>query len=112
MNTLDLIIQAIETQKPIVFEYNKEGKIQGERKGNPHAIFIFTKKSGEQSTKIHIVQTDGVSDTTPPNFPDFRTFDIEDLSLIKILEDEESFVPFYEKYNPESEMYKDVIAKI
>ena len=88
MNKLDTLIQAIEELKPISFEYNKPGKTPGMRTGNPHAIYIFTAQSGKQSTKVHIVQTDGVSDSKDENpFPDFRTFNIENLSEVKILID-------------------------
>ena len=111
MNTLETLKMAIESQKPISFEYNKEGKVQGERIGNPHAVFIFTAKSRKQSTKTHIVQTEGVSDTEPADFPDFRMFNIEELSNIKILENKNQFL-LHEKYNPEWEGYKDIIAKV
>lgn len=37
--SLKLLQQAIQQRKPISFEYNKEGKIAGERIGNTHAIF-------------------------------------------------------------------------
>lgn len=111
MNTLELLKKAIELQKPISFEYNKEGKVAGKRIGNTHAIFIFTKKSGDQDTKVHIVQTGGVSDTEPNNFPDFRMFNISELSNIEILENEEKF-SINEKYNPEWKGYENIIAKI
>lgn len=113
MTNLELIISAIQNRKPISFEYNKPEKVKGQRIGNPHAVFIFTSKAGEQSTKIHLVQTGGVSDSKELKpFPDFRMFNIEDLSNIAILGDENVFEPFYEKYNPEWEGYKDVIEKV
>ncbi len=111
MNTLESLKKAIELQKPISFEYNKEGKVRGKRIGDTHVIFIFTKKSGEQDTKVHIVQTRGVSDTEPNNFPDFRMFNISELSNIEVLENEDKF-SVNEKYNPEWEGYENVIAKI
>lgn len=111
MNTLELLKKAIELQKPISFKYNKEGKIAGERIGNTHAVFIFTKKSGDQDTKVHIVQTGGVSDTEPNNFPEFRMFNILELSDIEVLENKEKFT-INEKYNPEWDGYENVIAKI
>jgi hypothetical protein len=113
MTNLDILITAIKARKPVSFEYNKSGKIGGQRIGNPHAVFIFTSKSGEKSTKIHIVQTAGVSDSKDVKpFPDFRMFNIEDLSELIILNDSSVFEPYYEKYNPEWEGYKDVIEKI
>ncbi|QQR83338.1 hypothetical protein IPJ72_06090 [Candidatus Peregrinibacteria bacterium] len=111
MNKLELLKKAIELRKPISFKYNKEGKVEGERIGNVHAIFIFTKKSGEQDTKVHIVQTGGVSDTEPNNFPDFRMFNISELSNVIILENENEF-SINEKYNPEWKGYENIIAKI
>jgi hypothetical protein len=113
MNILDTLILAIKSRKPVSFEYNKVGKVAGIRIGNPHAVFIFTSKEGAQSTKIHLVQTGGVSDTIDVSpFPDFRTFNIEDLSNMVILENSLSFEPYYEKYNPDWKGYKDVFEKV
>jgi predicted DNA-binding transcriptional regulator YafY len=110
MNTLETLIRAIEKRKPIRFEYNKVGKIEGSRTGNPHAIFIFTTKTSKiQSTKVHIVQTGGVSDTNAKN--EFRTFDIKEISNIQCMEEEDSFQPD-ERYNPNWDGYANVIAKI
>ena len=110
MNTLETLKRAIEKRKPIKFEYNKVGKVEGVRIGNPHAIFIFTTKTTRiQSTKVHIVQTDGVSDSNAKN--EFRTFDIQEISNIQCMEDEDSFQPD-ERYNPNWEGYANVIAKI
>lgn len=113
MTILDTLITAIRQRKPISFEYNKVGKVEGIRIGNPHAVFIFTSKAGVTSTKIHLVQTGGVSDTLESSpFPDFRMFNIEDLSNVNLIEDGPGFEPYYEKYNPEWEGYKDVIEKV
>lgn len=113
MTNLDILIAAIKQRKPVSFTYNKPGKISGVRIGNPHAVFIFTSKSGEKSTKIHIVQTDGVSDSKDEKpFPDFRMFNIEELDSLILLEESLSFEPYYEKYNPEWDGYKDVMAKV
>jgi hypothetical protein len=113
MTNLDTIIIAIQTLKPISFEYNKPGKVSGKRIGNPHAIFILTSKIQEKSTKIHLVQASGASDSKEKNpFPDFRMFNIEDLSNVSLLQEEANFEPYHEKYNPEWDGYKDVIEKI
>jgi len=113
MIKLNELTEAIRNRKQISFEYNKPGKTSGVRIGNPHAVFILTTKGGIQSTKIHIVQTGGVSDSKEEKpFPDFRMFNIEDLSNLKILNDLPSFEPFLEKYNPGWDGYKDVIEKV
>lgn len=110
MNTLETLIRAIEKRKQIKFEYNKIGKVEGVRIGNPHAVFIFTTKTTRiQSTKVHIVQTAGVSDSNAKN--EFRTFDIQEISNVQCLEDEDSFHAD-ERYNPNWEGYANVIAKI
>jgi hypothetical protein len=63
--------------------------------------------------KIHIVQTAGVSDSKETNpFPEFRMFDIKDLTNLAILHDNPKFLPYLDKYNPEWDGYKDVIEKI
>jgi len=113
MNTLETLKSAIEKRLPISFEYNKEGKVKGKRFGDPYAVFIFTAKNTRvQSTKVHIVQTAGVSDSEQP-FPSFRMYNIEYLYNVTILIDEKPFgPPFHEDYNPEWEGYIDVIAKV
>ncbi len=113
MNTLETLQKAIKNRNQISYEYNKEGKVTGRRIGNPYAIFIYTAKNTRiQSTKVHIVQTDGVSDSLDKNpLPSFRMYNIEDISNLEILP-EVFGEPFHENYNPEWEGYKDVIAKI
>jgi len=113
MINLNELTEAIRNRKQISFEYNKLGKISGERIGNPHAVFILTTLAGIKSTKIHIVQTGGVSDSKVEKpFPDFRMFNIEDLSNLKLLNNLPIFEPFFEKYKPEWDGYKDVIEKV
>jgi hypothetical protein len=113
MDTLKTLKQAIKNKQPISFEYNKKGKIKGERIGHPYAVFIYTAKNSRvQSTKVHILQTEGVSDSQKP-FPSFRMYNIEDLSNITILSSDKPFgPPFHEDYNPEWEGYINVIAKV
>ena len=113
MNTIESLKEAIKLQKPISFKYDKEGKIKGERIGNPHAVFIFTAKNTRiQSTKIDLVQTGGASDTENEKpLPSWRFFNIEDISNVIILYDEQKFTPDSE-YKPEVLRYENVIAKI
>ena len=115
MNILDTLIQAIKNKQQISFEYDKEGKIKGKRIGHPYAVFIHTAKNSRvQSTKVHIVQTDGVSASEYKKpFPSFRMYDFEELTNVAILTDREPFSPpFHEDYNSEWEGYKDIIAKV
>jgi hypothetical protein len=121
MTQLELLLKSIETRKPISFEYNKEGKTNGIRIGNLHAIYIFTPIKGAKgkkgtktikSTKLDLVQTSGVTDSPNKPLPDFRRFNIEDISSVVILEDEPNFEIFTEKYNPEWDGYNNVIAKV
>lgn len=126
MTNIEKLTKAIENRKPITFEYNKEDKTAGIRKGNPHALYIFEYKdpAKESKTKLDLVQTGGVSDSIEEKpFPDFRQFFITDLSNIEILENEPDFEPLYEKlneetgemekrYNPESDNYKNPLAKV
>ncbi len=114
MSTLQVLEEAIAGLQPISFQYNKTGKVNGERIGHPYAVFIFTAKTDIQTTKGHIVQTEGVSDTEREKpFPSFRKYNIEELSDLTILSDRPAFgSPFHEDYNPDWDGYKDVIAKI
>ncbi|MDB5133781.1 MAG: hypothetical protein JWP37_384 [Mucilaginibacter sp.] len=115
MNTLEVLKQAITSRNHISFEYNKEGKVQGVRIGHPYAVFIFTAKNTNiQSTKVHIVQIDGVSDSKEGKpFPSFRMYNIEDLSNVFVLLEKGAFAPpYHENYNSEWDGYKDVIMKV
>jgi hypothetical protein len=80
------------------------------RIGHPHAIWVLRKKDGAESTKIHIVQVDGVTDSGQ-EFPSFRMFDLSEITAVSILEDSQTFTPD-EKYNPEWDGYTFVIAKV
>lgn len=114
MNTLETLIEAINKKNQISFDYNKKGIIT-KRIGNPYAVFIYTAKNTRiQSTKVHIVQTGGDSDSKERNpFPSFRMYNIIDLNNVTILKIKEPFSePFHKDYKPESDFYKDVIAKI
>ncbi|MBD0845110.1 hypothetical protein PB70LOC_01969 [Pectobacterium versatile] len=108
--SLILLKQAIQQRKSISFEYNKEGKINGTRFGNPHAVFIMRKKDNSESTKTHIVQTAGVSDSEK-DFPDFRLFDITEITNVQILDSEPNFT-IDSRYNPSWDGYAHVIAKV
>ena len=114
MNTLETLKSAITNTQQISFRYIKEWKNEGIRIWNPYAVFIFTAKSWEQSTKVHILQTEGASDSKETNpFPSFRMYNIEDLVEAQILTDRPQFQkPYNENYNPEWDWYKDVIKKI
>jgi len=110
MKKLELLTKSVEDRLSISFQYNKPNKSEGTRIGNVHAIFIFTSKNGEISTKLHIVQTDGVSDSADKgDFPFWRTFNIDFISDVKILDELGKF-EIQEGYNPES--YHNPIAKI
>ncbi len=112
MNTLEVLIKAINNRLPISFEYNKNGEIS-KRIGNPYVVYIFVSRAGEESTKVDVVQTAGDSDSGIP-FPSFRSFrNIEDIINLKILENQSSFgPPFHSDYVPNSDRYKNPIAKI
>ena len=114
MNTLELLKKAIENKKPISFEYNKIGKLS-KRIGNPYVIYIFVSQAGVKSTKVDIVQTAGESDSESDKpFPSFRGFlDIKNILNVEILENQPSFgPPFHKDYVPNSDRYKNPIAKI
>ena len=110
MTKLETLTKAIENKLQISFQYNKPGKIEGIRTGNPHAVFIFTSKAGKTSTKLHLVQVGGVTDSgNKDDFPFWRPFDIEYISDVAILESNGKF-EVEAGYNPES--YDKPIAKI
>jgi len=112
MTNLELLTKAIQEKRKISFEYNKPGQTQGVRIGDPYAIFIYTAKNTRiQSTKVHIVQTGGDSNSKEEHpFPSFRMYNIEDISNLELLED--SYEPVNKDYNPDWDGYSDVIIKV
>lgn len=110
VDTLDMLREAILHRRPILFNYIKAGKTPGIRIGNPHAVFIYISKAGVKSTKVHIAQTGGVSDSQTP-FPSFRIFDIEDLTIQEVVEESEPF-PVHTDFNPSWDGYSNTIATI
>lgn len=111
MSNLEKLTHAIKNRNHISFEYNKPNKTSGKRIGHTYAVFIFTAKDGKQSTKVHLVQTAGVSDSSDKSpLPNFRMFNIEDLSAVEVLAD--TFIDIHHAYNSEWEGYSDVIEKI
>lgn len=106
MTTDEALRAAIETSKPIRFTYDKPGKVQGERVGNPHALYLHP-TTGNPNCDIY--QTDGVSDSG--QLPDWRPFTIPFLTVIEVLTDEPSFDPA-EGYEPNSPLYAKVIVKV
>ena len=110
MSTQELLIEAVRQRKPIEYEYNRPGKIIGKRIGNPHIVFAGTTSEGIKRVWIHIAQTGGVSDTLV-TFPDWRMFIVEFITDIRILSEEPEF-NLQDGYNPDSDMYSEVLAKV
>ena len=108
--SLETIKKAIEERNTISFTYNKPGKTPGERLGNPHAVWVMRRKDNTESTKVHIVQIDGVSDSGQ-ELPSFRMFDLNEIGDVEILFKMGTFEPSVD-YNPEWNGYTFVIAKI
>lgn len=106
MTTIDLIIRAIESKKPIRFEYHGTKDLPGERVGNPYAVFFHP---DTDNACAHIFQTDGVSHSG--KLPGWRTNKIENIINVSVLEDAECF-KVEEGYNPNSISYTRVIKKI
>ena len=111
-NNIEKIAEAIRNKRPIEFNYHREGKKIGKRIGWPHIIFSGFTKEQEFRTWLHLVQTEGVSDTLDI-FPDWRMFIVNYISNVEILYNRPKFEPF-EGYNPESDLYKGtkIIEKV
>lgn|GEM_PF-1411925 len=107
MSLLELLSKAIDSRKPISFEYNVSHKVSGVRFGHPHAIFSHPTTN---NVMFHIYQTHGVSDTKD-KLPGWRQPILEHITNIIILEDEESFL-IAEGYKPNSPLYAKVFTKI
>lgn len=107
MTKLETISQAIEGKRIISFEYNKDGKIQGKRIGNPHALYIHP---STDNTTVDIYQTDGVSDTKQ-RIPDWRPFLFDYIENIEISDDSFDIAIGYDS-NPLSGKYNKAICKV
>lgn len=111
MNSLIQLINAIESQHVIEFEYVREDKSAGKRVGHPYALFIHTSLQGAQSVKLHLLQVEGVSDSKEKSpLPDFRMFNFEDIHQVELTD--EYFVADSPKFNPAWEGYAHVIAQV
>lgn len=107
MDNITLLKEAINSQRSIEFEYIREDKTSGKRKGNPHALFVYP---GKNTIEIHIFQTEGVSDSQAERpIPSWRLFIVEFMENIRILEEKFSVA---EGYNPDASFYENAIAKI
>ncbi|MFT7183774.1 MAG: hypothetical protein ACI9QC_000096 [Oceanicoccus sp.] len=112
METLTLIKKAIREQKAMSFTYDMPDKASGTRFGNPHAIFRVSSKSGRRSTKVHIVQTGGVSENeklSPKS--NFIVFDIRYINNVQVKSKQDSF-EIDHRYNPNLFTYQDLVQKI
>lgn len=112
MSTIDIIVEAIIKKKPISYEYiGGKTPIYGERRGDPYAVYVYTDKAGKSTTKVDIFQLSGASSSG--KYDQVKMSDLADLRSVHILENEPSFtVSSLSGYNPESDRYKSVIAKV
>src|SRR5258708_5922345 len=108
---LKLLVGAIDSRSPVSLHYNKTGKTPGLRIGNSHAAFILRRKDGTESIKVDIVQTAGVSDTDPPAFPEWRRFDLADISKVVVRKEERPF-RIDPRYKPAAAPYRFAIAQV
>ena len=108
MGTIEILKKAMESRKPISFEYNKPDKTLGKRIGNPHAIYIH---SSTGNVLVDLYQTDGVSESASrgdKSLPDWGTFNIECMNNIIILKNNEDF-NIASGYNSYSDRYNNSI---
>ena len=93
-------------RKPISYKYNKEGRANGIRYGNPHAVFL----SSANNINIDIWKTSGVRSDDKP-IPDWKVYTIKHMEEITILEDQPDF-PITDGYKPNSPKYERAFAKV
>ena len=112
MNNLDTILEAINNRKPISYEYvGGKVPVYGERRGDPYAAYVFTTKDGVSTTKVDIFQLSGASSSN--TYDKVKMSDLADLRNVQILSDEPQFsIDPNSGYNPESDRYSSVIAKV
>lgn len=105
---IEILKDAIEQRKSISFEYEKQGEPVGVRIGKPHALYRFISKLSEESIKLDLFQTGGVTRT---ELNEWKQLNICYLSDIKIINSSGSF-QIASGYDPSSSRYLDYIAKI
>ena len=112
MNTLDTILEAIKSRKPISYEYVGGKKpVFGERRGDPYATYVFMTKDGISTTKVDIFQLSGASSSN--TYDKIKMSDLADLRNVQILVNEPEFtINPISGYRPESERYSSVLAKV
>ena len=97
MTTEEQICRAILEKRPIVYTYDRDHTVSGERVGNPHIVFHTT--GGHQM--LHIRKTGGV-ETEPEPLPDWRLYFMDYITVVRIQNEtfavEESFNPDYSSY--------------
>ena len=92
---LQTIIQAIKNKQGISFEYNKPGKVEGIRIGNPYVIYA---NKGETKKYLDLHQTNGVSDSAT-KYPKWKTFETEHISNVTLMTDTFTPVRDYKRYS-------------
>ena len=102
------LARAMDSNHSVSFTYIKDGKTDGIRYGNPHAVFLYGK---EGNIMVHIYQYAGASDTllNDYQFPVWRMFCLENLRDIKVIA--KSFFTVEPTYNPDWWAYEDSIYK-
>ncbi len=105
MNTIELLISAIKQKRQISYEYHLQGRAEGVRIGNPHAIFEAT--SG--NINIDIFKIDGVRTEPQKPLPEWRQYTVKHLRNVVILDEVFSIADGYNTY---SNQYTKVIFKL
>ena len=108
MDVEEVIVTAIKHRKSVVFDYNRPGKVGGQRTGNPHALF---KHSSTNKAETHIFQTDGVSDSGLSTGPSWRLFIVDYIKNPRIIDSSGPFA-IAPGYNSSSPMYVKAIEKL
>ena len=107
MTITDELMRAIKEKRPIVYTYEKAGSAIGERQGNPHIIYLSSKK---RVGLLGIHKTGGVQ--TKPNQP-LLGWRVYELKYLKILRVEDShFQVDRSIFKPHSKLYVNKICSV
>jgi len=112
MKHLDVLIESVETRKPISFEYKIPGESFDKKIGNVHAIYTLTNNLGEEITEMHIYQTDGGFDNSAEKLSArFRAINVQEITNVEILNDEPAF-KVCKYYRSEWDGYCNSVVKV
>ena len=100
MTTEQMLCQAIQDRRQIVYTYFRHERAEGKRFGNPHIVY-----HGKSGLLVHIWKLGGVKTEPDKSLPDWRLYLLEHLRVICIENQKTRFL-IEQTFKPQSPMYR------